>query len=133
SSRSWPAMASRMIAASRALRVIGPMWSRLGARPKMPCLDTRPHVGLRPVTPLAADGRRIDPPVAEPREPKDRPAAVATADPLEDTPDRVAVAQGLTGVGRSGGGPVNAPSVRRSLPRITAPARRSRATTVASV
>jgi hypothetical protein len=68
----------------------------------MPCLDTRPHVGLRPVTPLAADGRRIDPPVSEPREPKHSPAAVATPDPLEDTPDQVAASHGLTGVGRSG-------------------------------
>jgi hypothetical protein len=68
----------------------------------MPWRETRPQVGLSPVTPLAEEGRRIEPPVSEPREPKQRPAAVATPEPLEDTPVQVSESQGLTGVGRSG-------------------------------
>ena len=32
------------------------------------------------------EGKRIDPPVSEPNEPKQRPAAVATAEPDDDAP-----------------------------------------------
>ena len=41
-------------------------------------------------------------PVSEPREAKQSPAAVATPDPEEETPDQVSASHGLTGVGRSG-------------------------------
>jgi hypothetical protein len=37
---------------------------------------------------LAADGKRIEPPVSEPSEPKHNPAAVATPEPLDDAPDQ---------------------------------------------
>ena len=47
--------------------------------------------------PLAADGKRIDPPVSVPSEPKQRPAAVATPEPLDDAPDQWSRCQGLTG------------------------------------
>src|SRR5699024_11969819 len=103
-------MAESMIAASRALRVMGPRWSRLGARSKIPARLTRPQVGFMPVTPFAPDGRRIDPPVSEPSAPKARPAATETPDPLEETPDQVPSSHGLTGVGRSGWGAEDAPS-----------------------
>src|SRR5262245_35751434 len=92
-----PAMAPSMIAASVALRHIGPMWSRDAASSKQPWRDTRPQVGLRPVTPSAADGRRIEPPVSEPSEPKHRPAAVDTPEPLDDAPDQWSACHGLTG------------------------------------
>ena len=68
----------------------------------MPWRETRPQVGLSPVTPLAEDGRRIDPPVSEPRAAKQSPAALATPDPEEETPDQASASHGLTGVGRSG-------------------------------
>ena len=47
---------------------------------------TRPQVGFNPVTPLAADGQRIEPPVSEASAPKHRPAAVATPGPLDEMP-----------------------------------------------
>ena len=79
-------MMPRMAAASAALRAIGPIWSRESARVKMPWRLTRPQVGLIPVRPQAEDGKRIEPPVSEPSEPKHRPAAVATPEPLDDAP-----------------------------------------------
>lgn len=42
------------------------------------------------------------PPVSDPIEPKHNPAAVATPQPLEDTPAHAVGSQGLTGVGRLG-------------------------------
>ena len=39
-----------------------------------------------PVSPAAALGQRIEPPVSEAVAPKHRPAAVATADPLDEIP-----------------------------------------------
>ena len=86
-----------MIAASVALRHIGPMWSSEAASSKQPKRETRPQVGFNPVLPLAADGKRIDPPVSEPSEPKHRPAAVATPEPLDDAPDQWSRCQGLSG------------------------------------
>ncbi|MCY1457007.1 hypothetical protein D9M71_742640 [compost metagenome] len=65
---SWPAMVDSMNSASRALRVIGPIWSRLAASLKAPWRLTRPQVGFRPVRPLAAQGKRIEPPVSLPSE-----------------------------------------------------------------
>ena len=52
-----------------ALRAMGPMWSSVAASSNTPWRLTRPQVGLRPVTPLAAQGKRIDPPVSDPSEP----------------------------------------------------------------
>ena len=40
-------------------------------------------MGLTPTIPFMADGKRIDPPVSLPSEAKQRPAAVATPDPLD--------------------------------------------------
>src|SRR5438477_9235954 len=99
------------MAASAALRHIGPMWSSDAASSKQPKRETRPHVGLMPVTPFAADGKRIDPPVSEPSEPKQRPAAVATPEPLDDAPDQWSRCHGLTGGAMSGWWSANAPSV----------------------
>src|SRR3546814_15253051 len=63
---------------------------------------TRPNVGLIPTTALAALGRRIDPPVSVPIDPKPRPAATETADPLEDRPDQRCESQGLRGALKAG-------------------------------
>ena len=64
------------------------MWSSEAASSKQPKRETRPQVGFKPVLPLAAEGKRIEPPVSEPSEPKHRPAAVATPEPLDDAPDQ---------------------------------------------
>ena len=90
-------MIPSMAAASRTPRVIGPTWSSEALRRATPLSGTRPCVGLRPTTPLAADGKRIEPPVSEPREPKHRPAAVATPEPLEEMPDQRSGFHGLRG------------------------------------
>lgn len=45
-----------------------------------------PQVGFNPVTPLAADGQRIEPPVSDASAPKHSPAAVATPEPLDEIP-----------------------------------------------
>ena len=108
------------------------MWSSEAASSKAPLTDTRPQVGFRPVTPLAADGKRIDPPVSVPSDPKHRPAAVATPEPLDDAPDQWSACQGFTGGRMSGWWSANAPSVICSLPSSTAPASRRRETTVPS-
>ena len=47
--------------------------------------------------PLAAEGKRMEPPVSVPMDPKQRPDAVATPEPLEEAPDQSAAPQGLTG------------------------------------
>ncbi|MNK96140.1 hypothetical protein D3C87_1164070 [compost metagenome] len=125
-------MAASIAPASAALRVIGPMWSSEAASSKAPWRLTRPHVGFRPVMPLAADGKRIDPPVSVPSAPKHSPAAVATPEPLDDTPGHSVASHGLTGDAICGWWSAKAPSVCCSLPRITAPASRRRCTTVAS-
>ena len=43
------------------------------------------------------DGKRIDPKVSVPSDPKQRPAAVATPEPLEETPVQCSEFQGFTG------------------------------------
>ena len=53
-------------AQSRAVRVSGPTLSALNDNGITPNRDTRVCVGLMPVTPHAAAGRRIEPPVSDP-------------------------------------------------------------------
>lgn len=79
-------MAPSNTPASTALRASVPTWSSEAASSNTPCRLTRPQLGFSPVTPLAAAGQRIDPPVSEPIEPWQRPAAVATPEPLDDMP-----------------------------------------------
>src|SRR5262245_31908248 len=99
-----------------------------------PQRDTRPYVGLRPTTPLNAAGRRIEPPVSVPSEPRHERTATATAEPPDDPPGTRSSPQGLRVVPSpefSVDEPI-ANSSQLSLPTTTAPAARSRATTVAS-
>jgi hypothetical protein len=53
-------------AQSRTVRVSGPTLSWVNDSGMTPYRDTRVCVGLMPLTPLAAAGRRIEPPVSEP-------------------------------------------------------------------
>ena len=63
---------------------------------------------------------------------KHRPAAVATPEPLDDTPLHRVLSHGFTGTWNPGKYGPYAPSHSTSLPRMTAPAASSRVTTVAS-
>ena len=87
-----------------------------------------------PTTPQRAAGWRIEPPVSEPRAARANPAATAAADPPDDPPGTRSVAWGLR-VGPVAELSVDEPMANSSmlvLPTRTAPARRSRVTTVAS-
>ena len=84
--------------------------------------------------PQAAAGRRMDPPVSDPTAPRARPAATATAEPLEEPPVQCPARHGFWACpwwALSPKGPI-ASSVMLSLPSVTAPAAASRATTVQS-
>ena len=67
-----------------------------------PNRETRPYVGLSPTTPQHADGTRMEPPVSVPKLPKQRPAAVATPEPLDETPVQREGSQGLMGAATLG-------------------------------
>src|SRR5688500_4538019 len=107
-------------------RAIGPGWSIDGASGRMPSVLTRPYVGLHPATPQNAAGRVIEPPVCEPSAPRHMPHATAAAEPLLDPPGVRDTSHGL----RVTGGSKLANCVVTVLPRRTAPACRSRCTTV---
>ena len=68
------------------MRAIGPIVSSESESAKTPERLVRPQVTLRPVTPQAADGKRIEPPVSVPSEAKQRPAAVAEPEPDDEPP-----------------------------------------------
>src|SRR5690606_15062968 len=90
--------------------------------------------GLMPTTPQNAAGCLTDPPVSEPSATGTRPAATAAADPPDDPPGTRVRSWGLR-VGPNAEFSVDEPmanSSRLVLPTTTAPAARSRRTTVAS-
>lgn len=117
-------IARSIIATSRAS---GPTQSRLVRAGHTPLRSTRPNEGLSPYTPQQAAGMRMEPPVSLPRAKSTRPAATATAEPLEDPPGTRPGARGLTGVPAQRLIPVtpNASSCRFVLPTIRQPAARS--------
>src|SRR5690625_1155869 len=117
---------------SRADRANGPNVSSVRESGSVPALETTPRVGLRPVTPFALPGPRIEPPVSEASAAKHRPAAVAAALPLEDVPTQVSGSHGLKGVGKSTPRSARAASDIRSLPTTIAPAAFSALITSAS-
>ena len=80
------AIAPSISAASSTVRARGPTWSRDQASGKTPRRLTRPSVGLRPTTPHAAAGMRIEPPVSVPTESAHRPAASAAPPPPLEPP-----------------------------------------------
>jgi len=61
------------------------MVERLGEREDAGATDAAPR-RLEPLRPLTVDGNRIEPPVSEPSEAKQSPAAVATPEPEDDAP-----------------------------------------------
>src|SRR5271166_6917000 len=87
-----------------------------------------------PTTPQSAAGWRIEPPVSEPRARGTNPAATAAAEPPEEPPGTRLGSRGLR-VAPKAEFSVDDPMANSSmfvLPITTAPAARSRSTTVAS-
>src|SRR5580698_8548277 len=127
-------MISKTSAASRTFPANGPTRSSDEANAINPYRETRPYVGSTPTTPQKLAGCRIDPPVSEPSVATARLEATAAAEPPLDPPGTRSVSTGLrTGpyAEFSFDDPM-ANSSQLSLPRSTAPAASSLATTVAS-
>ena len=100
----------------------------------MPAREMRPTVVLRPMTPQNAAGMRIEPPVSVPVASATRPAATAAAEPPLDPPGTRFRSHGFRVEPRAGFWVVmpQPNSCERVEPTMTAPAARSRATTVLS-
>src|SRR5690349_1221162 len=113
---------------------MGPTWSYVQQSGVTPAALTNPYVGFNPTIPQNAAGNRIDPAVSVPSAAKHIPVATAAADPDEDPPVVLDSSQGfLTGPNwLMTPLPPYANSCKFNLPRKTAPASRSRCTTVAS-
>src|SRR5579859_5714416 len=82
--------------------------------------------------PHHAAGIRIEPPVSDPSAPRHRPAATATAEPLDEPPEECARLHGFSAGPKSGCTTPYAHSSMLSLPSDTAPPVVSACTTVAS-
>src|SRR6185436_12412409 len=126
-------MISSTRAASATVEVNGPIWSRLLAKAMSPYRETAPYVGFTPTTPHSAAGWRIDPPVSEPSPSGAYPAATAAADPPLEPPGTRVTSCGLR-VAPNAEFSVDEPianSSRLVLATATAPAVRTRSTTVA--
>src|SRR5437660_8708293 len=94
----------------------------------MPSIGRSPKLGLNPITPQNDAGRITDAAVCVPSAAGIIPSATAAAEPLDDPPgvrDRSRGFRVLPGV-------YTANSVVTVLPRMTAPASRSRCTQAAS-
>ncbi len=81
-----PRSTSNSSCASSTDRQIGPRWSIVVLSGTTPSVGIAPSVGLKPTSPQAADGIRIEPPVSLPTEAYAIPAATDTADPPDDPP-----------------------------------------------
>src|SRR5690606_16502045 len=128
---SGPTTASSTRARSRAVRAIGPLVDSRGqSGADDPPEGTRPSEGLKPVSPVTADGMRIEPPPSEPVASGTSPPATAAADPPDDPPGDRSVSHGFR-VGPNVGFSVSAfhpSSGVLVLPTTTQPAARRRAT-----
>src|SRR5689334_21332305 len=91
-------MASRTTAASAAVRVIGPTWSRLHDNGRTPRALTSPYVGFNPTIPQNDAGMRTEPAVSVPMAAKQSWAETATADPEEEPPAVWSRSQGLRAI-----------------------------------
>ena len=132
--RVGPDVTSRYRAASRTERTIGPRTgfsdegNGPGPRPE------RPNVAFMPNSPLYDDGMRIDPPPSPPVHIGNSPAATAAAEPPEDPPGVFERSHGLRVT------PCSGVLVKLTVPNsdavvspvMTAPAARSRSTSLSS-
>src|SRR5581483_4335630 len=131
---SRPAMMCVASAASSTVRPNTPTWSSDDANATRPNRLTRPYVGFTPTTPQNAAGCRTDPPVSDPSAIGTTPAATAAADPPDEPPGTRVQSTGFN-VGPNALCSVDDPIANSSmfvLQAMTAPAARSRVTTVAS-
>ena len=95
---SGPTTTSSTSARSRAVRAIGPRVDRPGqSGGEIPPPGTRPSDGLRPVSPVAAHGMRIEPPPSDPVASGTSPPATAAAEPPDDPPGERSSAHGFRG------------------------------------
>src|SRR5687768_7538116 len=134
-----PVIAPRRIAASVTVRVIGPAVSWLCEIGMMPLWLTRPTVGFRPTRPFDDDGQTTEPSVSVPTPTAAKFAAIAAPVPVLEPHALRLSAYGLRVRPPRPLQPLVecverkfAHSLRFVLPRITAPASRSRLTTCAS-
>ena len=81
-----PANSPWTMAASATFHANGPATSRVAANGTAPAIGTAPKLGLKPTTPHAAAGKRIDPPVSPPIAAGTSDAAPATPGPLDAPP-----------------------------------------------
>jgi hypothetical protein len=126
-----PEMTSRSRALSRTLRDMPPRTTSPYQCCDRGATEMRPRVGLRPTSPQAEAGMRIDPPPSAPSATGTVPVATATADPPDEPPGERSRSKGLrvTPVARlsvNGNWPNSGIVVR---PTMTAPAARRRRTT----
>src|SRR5688500_12904341 len=122
------------MAASSTVRPMTPTWSSDDANATRPYRLTRPYVGFTPTTPQNAAGCRTEPPVSEPSAIGARPAATPAALPPDEPPGTFVGSSGFR-VGPYALCSVDEPIANSSMfvfPTTTAPAARSRETTVAS-
>src|SRR5438067_230478 len=124
-------MALNTIAQSSTPRQIGPTLSIVQLNAMAPLRLMRPYVGRSPTVPQAWLGDTMDPRVSVPSEKPTNPAAVAEAEPAEDPLEVSSVFQGVL-VMPLNHNPPCASAPMESLAISTAPALRSRSTTVAS-
>ncbi len=128
------AIASVKRAASATVRVSGPYTVMPRCGSTSGAVGTRPRCVLSPKSPQQAAGMRIEPAPSVPSAAEHMPAATAVAEPPDEPPDVRCGSHGLR-VTPNVGDSVNAVAISSGtwvLPRITAPAARSRLTTSAS-
>src|SRR5215217_2667639 len=132
-------MAPSTVAASATVRHMGPVTSWLWAIGTTPERLVSPRVGLIPTRALWEEGQTIDPSVSVPRAPAARLAAAAVPDPELEPHGLWSSTYGLRHWPARPDQPLEdwverklAHSDRLVLPRMTAPARRSRRMTKAS-
>ncbi len=75
------------MAASSALRQMGPILSKLQLSTMPPFRLTVPNVGRKPVTPHRVEGETMEPHVSVPIANGNKPAEVAAAEPAEEPLD----------------------------------------------
>ena len=88
-------MTSRSSAQSSTERATGPTVSNVQLTGTTPRFETRPEVGLSPVTPQKHAGMRIEPAVSVPSVPAARSAAAAAPEPPLEPPQIWSVAHGF--------------------------------------
>ena len=131
---SSPAITASAAAQSATLLPIGPTESSVVLSGNAPSVGTRCRLGLKPTRPHSDAGMRTEPPVSVPIAMSHMPSATLIGAPAEEPPGTRLRSRGLPGVPKCGLAPMpeKANSVMLVLAIITAPAARSRCTTVAS-